>query len=312
VAALIELQDLRGGYVDLVKHVREEGTTARPRGQEVRECLNVTVTIADPTQAVPWDVGRKMNPDILAAETAHLIGGLSDLEQMRSVAHIFGSFSNDGKLLGAYGPRTAHQIPLVLGRICDDPDTRQGVSTIWNQLELVNKDNRDMPCTVALTWTLRNGKLNMQTFMRSNDVFLGVTYDYPMFTRLQIAMAYALGVGVGEYVHTAVNLHLYERDVQKTLALHKPEAQEVPADLPFAPTPRTWDLGDRPLPLSLVEERWYRVRCWMEAAALGKPLTDDAPPEAQWYADRLARHVSGGTMSMYSRYVLADGLPASA
>jgi hypothetical protein len=133
----------------------------------VRECLNVTV-VAEPTvKPMPWDVGRKMNPDILAAETAHLIGGLSDLEQMRSVAHIFGSFSNDGKLLGAYGPRVASQIPLMLERICDDPDTRQAVSTIWNQLELVNKDNKDMPCTVALTWTLRDGKLNMQTFMRS-------------------------------------------------------------------------------------------------------------------------------------------------
>jgi hypothetical protein len=61
-----------------------------------------------------------------------------------------------------------------------------------------------------------------------------------------------------------------------------------------------------PLPFSEVEERWYRVRAWMEAATLGRRLTDPVPPEAQWYADRLAGHVSGGTMSMYSRYVLAD------
>lgn len=312
MAALIRLKDLRSGYIDLVEYVRENGTEAKPRGQAVRECLGVTVVVEDPTQAVPWDVGRKMNPDILAAETAHLIGGLSDLEQMKSVAHVFGNFSNDGKLLGAYGPRIASQIPLVLERICEDPDTRQAVATIWTSLELVNRDNKDMPCTVALTWTLRGGYLDMQTFMRSNDVWLGVTYDYGMFTRLQIALAYALGVGIGEYVHTAANLHLYERDVEKTRELHSPTTEEAPADLPFAPVPRTWDTGPVPLPFGQVEERWYRVRAWMEAATLGRRLTDPAPPEAQWYADRLQRHVSGGTMSMYSRYVLADPGTASA
>jgi hypothetical protein len=307
VAALIELKDLRGGYVDLVDFVKLNGTPASPRGQQVRETLNVTVSVADPTQAVPWDVGRKMNPDILAAETAHLIGGLSDLEQMRSVSHVFGNFANGDKLLGAYGPRTSTQIPLVLQRICEDNDTRQAVATIWNSLELVNADNKDMPCTVALTWTLRDGKLNMQTFMRSNDVFLGVTYDYGMFTRLQISMAWALGVGIGEYVHTAVNLHLYERDVAKTESLKKPGSTEYPEDLPFAPVPRHWDAQAAPLPFNEVEARWYSVRSWMEAAVLGHRLPVDAPVEARWYADRLQRHVSNGTLSMYSRYVIAEG-----
>lgn len=306
MATLIELDDLRGGYVDLVEYVKTHGTTASPRGQAVREVLNATVVVKDPVAAVPWDVGRKMNPDILAAEAAHLIGGLSDLEQMKSVAHIFGTFSNDGRLLGAYGPRTVTQIPLVLRRICDDTETRQAVATIWNSLELVNLDTKDMPCTVALTWTLRNGRLNMQTFMRSNDVYLGVTYDYGMFTRLQISMAWALGVGIGEYVHTAVNLHLYERDVQKAGNLHRPKDAEPPADLPFAPVERDWCPQSTPLPWDEVQHRWDRVRAWMECAVLGSPMPDDAPSNARWYADRLKRHISDGTLHVYSRYVLQD------
>lgn len=306
MAALIPLKDLRNGYVDLVEYVRNNGTPASPRGQDVRELLNVTVVVSDPAQAVPWDVGRKLNPDILAAETAHLIGGLSDLEQMKSVAHIFGNFSNEGKLLGAYGPRTVAQIPLVLQRICSDPDTRQGVATIWSSLELINANNRDMPCTVALTWTLRQGRLHMQTFMRSNDVWLGVAYDYGMFSRLQIALAYCLGVGVGEYVHTAVNLHLYERDVDKTFGLTRPESGDYPADMPFAPVPREWDPQHLPLPYDQVETRWYQLRRWMEDAVLGNPLPDAAPFDARWHASRLKRHASGGVLGMYSRYVMPD------
>lgn len=306
MAALIELADLRGGYVDLVEYVRTKGTPAAPRGQAVREVLNATVVVKDPVAAVPWDVGRKMNPDILAAETAHLIGGLSDLEQMKSVAHVFGSFANGDRLLGAYGPRTVGQIPLVLQRICDDNDTRQAVATIWNSVELINPDNKDVPCTVALTWTLRDGRLNMQTFMRSNDVYLGVTYDYGMFTRLQIAMAWALGVGIGEYVHTAVNLHLYERDVEKTESLSRPKSNGIPTDLPFAPVPRNWTPLPQPLEWEEVEDRWIRVRSWMEAATMGARMPSDAPPEAMWYADKLLRHISNGTLHTYSRYVLPD------
>jgi hypothetical protein len=225
---------------------------------------------------------------------------------MKSVAHIFGSFSNDGKLLGAYGPRTFGQLPHVLQRICDDVETRQAVATIWNALELLDHDNKDMPCTVALTWTLRDGKLNMQTFMRSNDVFLGVTYDYPMFTRLQISLAWALGVGVGEYVHTAVNLHLYERDLQKTEGLHRPEDAELPADLPFAPVERDWSPQGTPLPWNQVQSRWSRVQEWMTCAVLGLALPVDAPDNAIWYAERLKRHVSAGTFHSRSRYVLQD------
>lgn len=306
MAAVIELDDLRGGYVDLVEFVRNEGLSAAPRGQEVREVLGVTVSVKDPVAAIPWDVGRKMNPDILAAESASLIGGISDLEQMKSVAHIFGSFANGDRLLGAYGPRTGYQIPLVLQRICDDPDTRQAVATIWNSLELVNRDNKDMPCTVALNWSLREGQLNMHTFMRSNDVWLGATYDYGQFTRLQISMAWALGVGIGSYTHTVANLHLYERDVEKSLSLTKPTTTELPADLPFAPVERTWEAQNTPLAYEEVATRWDRVRHWMECAVLGQKLPPEAPMEAQWYADKLKRHASHGVMQQVSRYVIAE------
>lgn len=311
MAVTIQLPDLRGGYVDLVEFVRNEGISAAPRGQEVREVLGVTVQVADPMQTIPWDVNRKMNPDILAAEAASLIGGLSDLEQMRSVSHVFGNFANGDRLLGAYGPRTVTQIPTVLQRICDDPDTRQAVATVWNSLELINRDNKDMPCTVALTWNLREGRLNMHTFMRSNDVWLGATYDYGQFTRLQIAMAWALGVAVGDYTHTAANLHLYERDVEKTFELTKPTTAELPADYPPGPVERHWDASPMPLGYDEVEARWYHVRWWMEAAVLGQPLPNDPPVEAEWYADRLKRHASGNTLAMYSRYVLPEtGLAA--
>jgi thymidylate synthase len=53
--------------------------------------------------------------------------------------------------------------------------------------------------------------------MRSNDIWLGVPYDYFVFTSLQTKMAMELGVDVGEYTHFAGSLHLYKRDLDRWL-----------------------------------------------------------------------------------------------
>jgi thymidylate synthase len=191
------------------------------------------------------------------------------------------------------------QIPLIIRRIIADPDTRQAVATIWNSFELSDEANRDMPCTVAVAFAVRGGHLYMTTFMRSNDVWLGVAYDYGMFTRLQITLAWVLGVGIGEYTHTVANLHVYERDVDKTYQLHAPEGGE---SVPVAPIPLGWE--DKVSDLNTAEFRWYSVRRWMEAAVLGQEMPYDAPEEARWYGERLKPHASGLEFHPVSRYVL--------
>lgn len=55
--------------------------------------------------------------------------------------------------------------------------------------------------------------------MRSNDLWLGTTYDVMQFVMLQASIASVLKAGVGKYVHTAGSLHLYERDWDKARAV---------------------------------------------------------------------------------------------
>ena len=79
---------------------------------------------------------------------------------------------------------------------------------------------KDTPCTLSLQFLLRDGRLNLTTTMRSNDVWTGVPYDMFSFCSMQVMMAMTLGVGVGTYTHQAGSLHIYERnlpDGEKTL-----------------------------------------------------------------------------------------------
>jgi thymidylate synthase len=70
---------------------------------------------------------------------------------------------------------------------------------------------RDYPCTILHQFRIRDNKLNMSVYMRSNDVWLGAAYDFFQFTRVQIAMASVLGIKPGKYTHHVGSLHIYEQ-----------------------------------------------------------------------------------------------------
>jgi thymidylate synthase len=57
--------------------------------------------------------------------------------------------------------------------------------------------------------------------MRSNDVFLGLPYDLTQFIALQGAIAKALDIEMGQYVHVVGSLHIYDE--------HIPQAQWIKA-----------------------------------------------------------------------------------
>lgn len=70
--------------------------------------------------------------------------------------------------------------------------------------------SKDVPCTVAWHFTVRDGALILTVFMRSNDVWLGLPYDLLNFTTVQRVVASMLDLKVGEYRHIVSNLHIYE------------------------------------------------------------------------------------------------------
>ena len=297
--AEVVINDLRNGYLDMINMVMEQGEEVSPRGQLTKEVRNATIILTDPTKAIPAKVGRKLNMKIGAVETTQLIAGVSSAMQLNLVSkNAFEAYMNSGRLMGAYGPRLYQQLENVIRLISDDPDTRQAAALVWrgDETDLALKGNKDVPCTVALSWNVRNGKLNASTIMRSNDVFLGVAYDFWMFTRLQMTLAWALGLEVGDYRHHAVSLHAYERDWDKVGEfVIDPEEPKLPGGY-------TGDkvIGQLEEPENAIA-RWRMARDWAYGVVVGDNLT--APSEdVLWYQKTLKDHAAVGNMCAQCRY----------
>lgn len=206
-------QNGRQALIQTAHHVLNEGRTVSPRGLETREVRHLSLTVLNPRDVLCTGIGANQNPRVIAAEAAQLIGGFSDPAFAIRHAPALTRFTNArGEFDGAYGPRVGHQLPAALMRLQADADSRQAIVAIWNDDDLLREHSLDYPCTLVLGFFIRDGLLELDVTMRSNDVNWGLKNDLFQFTQLQLTMAHALGIDVGPYRHTAFSMHLYERD----------------------------------------------------------------------------------------------------
>lgn len=229
------LNDLRGDYVQLVKHVTSSGKPVETRGLATRELTAVTLIFPNVLNPLlPVGVGRGVNPRLAAIEALQLISGIQRHDLVRQVTPNFDTVLVDQQDpdYGAYGPRIIEQVGDCLDILHHDPTTRRAVIAIWNEKDLTHDGDR--PCTVFLQFLVRdNGfgpALELHTHMRSQDVWLGVPYDIFMFSQLQHTAAYILGLPASQLVHHATSLHIYETDLSKVDSLVAPKD----GDLAFA------------------------------------------------------------------------------
>jgi thymidylate synthase len=168
---------------------------------------------------------RRLNPAFAVAEALWILSGSDDpwiFAYNRSLAQ----YADDGRLRGAYGPRMRRwrgevdQLVHVRDLLQRDPDSRQAVIQLYDP-HLDTRGNRDVPCTLNYRFFLREGRLDMHTTMRSNDIWLGLPYDVFTATILHEIMADWLSVELGTYHHHVDSLHLY--------AHHHAEAEMVAA-----------------------------------------------------------------------------------
>lgn len=230
--AIINIPDAVNGYVDLVQHVLKYGKEAAPRGMKTREIEDAVIRIEDVKHTLPLGVGRGTVPGIGAVEACQLLAGGATPKLVIAVGPMFKNYAEDnGMFHGAYGARTQGQYGPVIERLKKDPDSRQAVVTIWDPVLDLLPEKRDYPCTILHQFRIRDNKLNMSVYMRSNDVWLGAAYDFFQFTRVQIAMAAVLGVAPGSYAHHVGSLHIYEQhyDAAENLKYTTEPYEDIPA-----------------------------------------------------------------------------------
>jgi len=105
------------------------------------------------------------------------------------------------------------QIRWVVDEIKRNPDSRRLIVSAWNVGELPKMAL--MPCHSLFQFYVADGKLSCQLYQRSGDIFLGVPFNIASYALLTHMVAQVCGLGVGDFVHTLGDAHLYNNHVEQ-------------------------------------------------------------------------------------------------
>lgn len=118
------------------------------------------------------------------------------------------------------------QIQQIIDQLRRDPDSRRMLVSAWNVAQL---DQMALaPCHCLMQFYVAEGRLSLQLYQRSADVFLGVPFNIASYALLLMMIAQVTGLEVGDFVHTFGDVHIY-RDHLEQVEL---QLERTPKTLP--------------------------------------------------------------------------------
>lgn len=122
-----------------------------------------------------------------------------------------------GTLGNVYGKQWRHwvgpggevidQIENLLDGIKNKPDSRRHIVSAWNPAEI--ETMALPPCHTLFQFYVADGKLSLQLYQRSGDIFLGIPFNIASYSLLLALVARECGLKTGEFVHTIGDAHIY-------------------------------------------------------------------------------------------------------
>lgn len=99
------------------------------------------------------------------------------------------------------------QISEVIDTIRNNPDSRRIIVSAWNVGDIKNMNLP--PCHAFFQFYVANGRLSLQLYQRSADLFLGVPFNIASYALLQQMVAQVTGLEAGDFIHTLGDAHIY-------------------------------------------------------------------------------------------------------
>ena len=215
----------RRQYEDLMQHVHQHGVAKSDRtgtgtksvfGHQMRFDLN---------EGFPLVTTKKVHLKSIILELLWFLRGDGNATwlQERGVT-IWNEWAKpDGDLGPVYGvqwrswptPDGGHidQIAQLLAQIKQNPDSRRLIVSAWNVAALPQMAL--MPCHAFFQFYVADGKLSCQLYQRSADIFLGVPFNIASYALLTHMVAQQCGLGVGDFIWTGGDCHLYSNHAEQ-------------------------------------------------------------------------------------------------
>jgi thymidylate synthase len=126
----------------------------------------------------------------------------------------------------APGGETVDQIAKLVEQIKKNPTSRRLIVSAWNVPYI--EDMALPPCHSMFQFYVLNGKLSCQLYQRSADVFLGVPFNIASYALLTMMIAQVTGLGLGDFVHTFGDVHLYSNHIDQAKLQLSRELRSLP------------------------------------------------------------------------------------
>ena len=212
-------------YLDLLRHVLEHGAHKTDRtGTGTLSVFGHQLRF-DLAAGFPLVTTKKVHLKSIVHELLWFLRGETNTRYLREHGvTIWDEWADaNGELGPVYGKqwrswpapdgRQIDQISEVLKQLRTTPDSRRIIVSAWNVGEL--DQMALMPCHAFFQFYVAEQRLSCQLYQRSADLFLGVPFNIASYALLTHMVAQQCDLGVGEFIWTGGDCHLYSNHIEQ-------------------------------------------------------------------------------------------------
>ncbi|MCU0815951.1 MAG: thymidylate synthase [Cypionkella sp.] len=109
--------------------------------------------------------------------------------------------------------RSVDQVQVLIDTIRTNPDSRRLIVSAWNPGDVPRMALP--PCHTLWQVRVLNGRMHLQLYQRSADMFLGVPFNIASYALLLVMLAHVTGYEAGDFVHTIGDAHIYSNHMDQ-------------------------------------------------------------------------------------------------
>ncbi len=206
-------------YLDLLYKIKEEGVIREDRtGTGTKSIFGYQMRF-NMKDGFPLLTTKKLHLKSIIHELLWFLSGDTNIKYLQdNGVRIWNEWADENGDLGpVYGHQwrswsdykggTIDQIQQAIDLIKNNPNSRRILVSAWNPADI---DNMALPpCHCLFQFYVADGKLSLQLYQRSADVFLGVPFNIASYALLLQMIAQVTGLECGDFVHTTGDTHLY-------------------------------------------------------------------------------------------------------
>lgn len=225
-------------YLDLLQHVLDHGILKEDRtGTGTHSVFGYQMRF-DLQNGFPLLTTKKLHLKSIIHELLWFLKGDTNVKYLQAngvriwnewadengdIGHIYGY---QWRSWPDYNGGHIDQIKEAIDTIQNNPDSRRIIVSAWNVADLPQMNLP--PCHAFFQFYVANGKLSLQLYQRSADIFLGVPFNIASYALLLMMVAQVTGLEAGDFVHTLGDAHIYNNHIEQVREQLSREPRALP------------------------------------------------------------------------------------